>query len=518
MSEHRPLKERMCRGRNGAAGDETGSGKPVQNQMVEPGITKGLRKPDFGSLRMRWLYGLGTLLGALSLAWIASRFAQEAERYDEVSSARIEAIARSVSVTMNGDRLAEMIDEHPAESIAAWDTAPKDLVSMGDNLHQTALANQLTTPIRTLRVRNAFQSAVTNRPSGSHPGAMEVVVSGDDKPHWRAPVDYVPAMGAALFDSRSTTTSQGSGVLRAFAPVKNSWGETIGVAEVSVSSTPAIWSLALRLVLWSLLAFGVVFLMLKLIDFFIRRHCLALEHLALETRRLRAGDRAEPVWVPSSARELRRVAEALEEWRTSVAPRARLAQPAPALAAAAAPGRRLRSRRAPAVSNQPVAFDLGLLIQQAADSARQRASVKQLDLRILMAERLPAELTGDPAALMEALSALLENAIKFTKKGSVTLRVARVVDSYQLRFEVADTGIGVAWQLQPNLDQQIVRAAKLDPGDAQGGLFRATAIAARLGGQLGFESQPGSGSRFWFTANFQAGQAVAAQIPRAALT
>ena len=151
-------------------------------------------------------------------------------------------------------RTKPVVLENPVESPKSPEQAlkdlpaPKDLGSMGDHLNQTAVANQLTTPIRTLRVRNAFQSAIANRPSELHPGAMEVVVTGGDEPNWRAAVDYVPAMGGALFDSKSTTSLQGSGGLRAFAPVKNSWGETIGVAEVSVRSTPPIWSLALRLV------------------------------------------------------------------------------------------------------------------------------------------------------------------------------------------------------------------------------------------------------------------------------
>ena len=64
------------------------------------------------------------------------------------------------------------------------------------------------------------------------------------------------------------------------------------------------------------------------------------------------------------------------------------------------------------------------------------------------------------------------------------------------------------------LDKEISRASELDVQDAKGGLFKAAAIAAHMGGELGFESQPGSGSRFWFTANFQAGSASEARLPR----
>ncbi len=124
---------------------------------------------------------------------------------------------------------------------------------------------------------------------------------------------------------------------------------------------------------------------------------------------------------------------------------------------------------------------------------------------------LPRSLQGDPLRLSQILINLLSNAVKFTERGSVTLR-AQVVqtagDRHQLRFEVQDTGIGIAESSLPALfgsfeqaDSSITRRH----GGTGLGLALARQLARAMGGDAGVASTQGVGSRFWFTVWLEAG-------------
>ncbi|WP_255211091.1 ATP-binding protein, partial [Methylogaea oryzae] len=132
------------------------------------------------------------------------------------------------------------------------------------------------------------------------------------------------------------------------------------------------------------------------------------------------------------------------------------------------------------------------------------AADKGLTLSCHLAPDLPAHVVGDPTRLRQVLLNLVGNAIKFTAEGGVTVLVARAPDTAHglLLFEVVDTGIGIAEEVQPRLFNLFTQA---DPSDTRkyGGSGLGLAIAKRLvelwNGSMGLESQPGGGSRFWFT-------------------
>jgi K+-sensing histidine kinase KdpD len=108
--------------------------------------------------------------------------------------------------------------------------------------------------------------------------------------------------------------------------------------------------------------------------------------------------------------------------------------------------------------------------------------------------------------LFRALDALLRNALRTTRQGSITLRVSRVSEGPegdQLRFELADTSPGIAFKEQQELAAALAAAAQADMGSLKDPLQLASALASALGGELSFQSQPGQGSRFGFTACFQ---------------
>ena len=123
-------------------------------------------------------------------------------------------------------------------------------------------------------------------------------------------------------------------------------------------------------------------------------------------------------------------------------------------------------------------------------------------------EGVPSRLTGHPVAIYQALDALVRNAMRATEYGSVTLKVSRAgegPEGWRLRFEVADTGPGIPFKDQPALTDVLVRAAGQDPRTVKEPMPLAASLARALGGDLGFESQPGQGTRFAFTALIQPG-------------
>jgi len=151
----------------------------------------------------------------------------------------------------------------------------------------------------------------------------------------------------------------------------------------------------------------------------------------------------------------------------------------------------------------------------------ERAAAKGLRLSSEV-DRMPRDLVGDPTRLQQALLNYANNAVKFTEHGSVTIR-ARLVEQDEhgalLRFEVEDTGIGVAPEVLPRLFAAFEQA---DPSTTRraGGTGLGLAITQRLaelmGGEAGASSQPGQGSTFWFTARLRRDPAAAADAVQGA--
>jgi len=131
-----------------------------------------------------------------------------------------------------------------------------------------------------------------------------------------------------------------------------------------------------------------------------------------------------------------------------------------------------------------------------------RAQEKGLSFSLELDESLPDVLEGDADKISRALACLLDNAIKFSARGSVVLRVSQVPQAdagLPLLFEVVDTGVGFSLPVQGGLYQQF---HQLDGSMTRryGGLGIGLAICRQLvellGGRLGHESQPDQGSRF----------------------
>ena len=150
-------------------------------------------------------------------------------------------------------------------------------------------------------------------------------------------------------------------------------------------------------------------------------------------------------------------------------------------------------------------FDLEKVVAQAASSLAEKASSKGIELVVDLAPDVPRRLVGDALRLSQVLLNLGSNAVKFTEHGEIVMRARlekREAGEAELRFEVRDTGIGLTEEQRGRLFQNFQQADS-STTRRYGGTGLGLAISKRLTemmkGRIGVDSEPGKGSRFWFT-------------------
>ena len=153
-------------------------------------------------------------------------------------------------------------------------------------------------------------------------------------------------------------------------------------------------------------------------------------------------------------------------------------------------------------------FSLRQVVRNLVSMQGERAAEKHLALRTEIAEHIPDALLGDALRLQQALLNYVGNALKFTETGHVLLRVrqeALAADEVVLRFQVEDTGIGIAESDMAALFsefEQVDNSPSRRHGGTGLGLAITRKIARLMGGDAGASSAVGQGSSFWFTARF----------------
>jgi PAS domain S-box-containing protein len=147
----------------------------------------------------------------------------------------------------------------------------------------------------------------------------------------------------------------------------------------------------------------------------------------------------------------------------------------------------------------------------------QKAHDKGLEFLADVARSIPEQLRGDPLRLAQVLTNLVNNAVKFTERGEIRLKIElleRTGVKVQLKFSVRDTGIGMTREQSARLFQPFSQA-DMSTTRKHGGTGLGLTISRRLvelmGGEIWLESEPGVGSTFAFTVWLEVGHAAGAQ-------
>jgi CheY-like chemotaxis protein/nitrogen-specific signal transduction histidine kinase len=156
----------------------------------------------------------------------------------------------------------------------------------------------------------------------------------------------------------------------------------------------------------------------------------------------------------------------------------------------------------------PQDFELAPLVTGIVHILSADAAHKNVKVGYRVDSSVPKAIRSDPGRLRQVVLNLTGNAVKFTAQGSVLISVQRVADD-RLRFEIKDTGIGIAPEDCRRLFEPFTQVDASDRREYGGtglGLSISKRLVELLGGEIGVESEVGSGSTFWFTMHFEAVQ------------
>ena len=158
---------------------------------------------------------------------------------------------------------------------------------------------------------------------------------------------------------------------------------------------------------------------------------------------------------------------------------------------------------------EKIPFDLHATVEPVIELMAHKCKEKSLEMAYFADPGVPPRLVGDPGRIRQVITNLLTNAIKFTARGKVVVRIglAEQVDhTATLNFTVEDTGIGIPdsrfnrlFQAFSQVDASITRKY----GGSGLGLVICKKLCELMGGTIGFESEVGRGSTFWFSIPFE---------------
>lgn len=174
---------------------------------------------------------------------------------------------------------------------------------------------------------------------------------------------------------------------------------------------------------------------------------------------------------------------------------------------------------------QPTDFVLHEILDEVVGLLAGQAQRRGLELGYVIADDIPMMLRGEASRLRQVLVNLVGNGVKFSEHGGVEIRVEHdhaAKDPWQLRFEVIDSGIGIPQEAQKRIFDAFVQVdgstTRLYGGTGLG-LAICRQLVEFMGGEIGVDSKPGNGARFWFTIPFSqpTGNALSSRSERPAI-
>jgi len=156
-----------------------------------------------------------------------------------------------------------------------------------------------------------------------------------------------------------------------------------------------------------------------------------------------------------------------------------------------------------------IPFDMSSLVRELTVLLKQKADERDVELKTDIDPEIPPVIKGDSVRIRQVLANLLTNAIKFTEKGTVTIKVSvvEVTDKVvRLKMEVIDTGIGIPEEAQRKLFNSFTQAdgsTTRKYGGTGLGLAIVRQLITLMRGRLGVESEVGKGANFWTEVSFE---------------
>ena len=168
---------------------------------------------------------------------------------------------------------------------------------------------------------------------------------------------------------------------------------------------------------------------------------------------------------------------------------------------------------------KPVSFRLDGMLETLRDQYAEQAAARRLNFTITIPDTLRIALIGDAPRIAQMVGNLLDNAIKFTESGGITLRVSafdETPNAIQIRFEVGDTGVGIPVEMQQRIFEAFAQgdgSMTRRYGGSGLGLAIVKELSARMNGEFGVQSLIGVGSTFWLVLPFEKDTSVAPASP-----
>ena len=171
---------------------------------------------------------------------------------------------------------------------------------------------------------------------------------------------------------------------------------------------------------------------------------------------------------------------------------------------------------------ESIDFDLYAAVEEVTEMLSIKASLKGLDLACLTMPDVPRQVRGDSQRVKQILINLVNNAIKFTESGSISMRLTLEEQSPEhtiVRFSITDTGIGIPADRMDRLFKsfsQVDSSTTRTYGGTGLGLAISKQLAELMGGSIGVDSTAGQGSTFWFTVRLGPGSQTRQLVPTTA--